>query len=218
MKNTNNLMTQSLRDQVVDIIRGMIMDGELTSGQKINEREISSKLGISTTPIKEAFRTLQADGLIIVKPRSGTYVADFSRESLMQLMFLRSSVEGVGARFAAEHAKAKEITSMQLLLDEIALLLETEGNDELIIKKNSKFHEILHSSSGNDFVLRIIANVSSVESALRRLNVHDKDRAIECLKEHQFILNAIKAKNADKAEELMIKHIRSSAKFIVSKK
>ena len=94
--------TVSLRDQMTEIIRKMIIRGELAENEPISERKLSLQFGISTTPIKEALRMLQAEGLVYVKPRSGTYVSEVSRDKLIQICYMRASLEGVAAYFAAQ--------------------------------------------------------------------------------------------------------------------
>ena len=102
MKEMNIVEAAPIRDQVADILRKRIISGDLANGEKLSERQISAELNISTTPVKEAFRLLQAEGLIYTLPRKGSFVSANASEHAYQVMLLRSSIDGVAAYLAAK--------------------------------------------------------------------------------------------------------------------
>lgn len=94
--------SKPLREQVADIVRGMILRGEIKAGEQISERTIGQMLHVSTTPVKEAFRSLQAEGLIYTRPRRGSFVSEISIDNMLEIAFMRSALEGVAAYYAAK--------------------------------------------------------------------------------------------------------------------
>ncbi len=87
--------SKPLRDQVADIVREMILKGQFKAGQQISERSIGQMLNVSTTPVKEAFRSLQAEGLIYTRPRRGSFVSEITIEDMLEIAFMRSALEAL---------------------------------------------------------------------------------------------------------------------------
>ena len=200
-----------LRNQVVDIIHQMILNGELKSNEKISERKISSMMQISTTPVKEAFRILQVEGLISSSPRKGSFISSDVVEHLQQIVYLRSAIDGVAANFASRYATDGEIQEMQAILDYVEPLIASQENADLISKKNDEFHNILRSAAHNGYVVNLGENLRSIDNSIRSvINKVDYRNIKDRHEEHKAILEAVKSKNGDLAERLMIQHVREA--------
>lgn len=217
------MIIQSLpiREQVADIIRVMILKGELKGNQTISERYVSQMLNVSTTPVKEAFRILQAEGLIYSIPRKGSYISPMSKTNMEEVTFIRSSLEGTAAYYAAIKATDAEIIQMTAALAEVGRLIEL-GNKEdrhLVSEGNDLFHQILRSASRNNYLLGLLENMRSIDKSMRTVNMNlprlapEQDHA-----EHLAILDAIRERDANRAEEAMRKHIRRVAVFVFKDK
>lgn len=217
------MIVQSLpiREQVADIVRVMILKGELKGNQTISERYVSQMLNVSTTPVKEAFRILQAEGLIYSIPRKGSYISPMSKTNMEEVTFIRSSLEGTAAYYAAIKATDAEIAQMTAALTEVGRLIEL-GNKEdrqLISEGNDLFHQILRSASRNNYLLGLLGNMRSIDKSMRTVNMNlpklapEHDHA-----EHLAILEAIRERDANRAEEAMRKHIRRVAIFVFKDK
>lgn len=206
-----------IREQIADIIRGMIIDGQLKSDQKISERQISAMLNVSTTPVKEAFRTLQSEGLIYSVPRKGSYVSSNSRNSLLQISYIRSAIEGVAAYFASQLATEEEIAKMKGFLKEAQVLIDENGEAEEISRNNDEFHAALREASHNEFTITIGANLRAIDNSLRKaINRLDNKGVADRHREHEEILDAIINHEAELAEKLMVAHVRGgSGKVLV---
>lgn len=205
-----------IRDQIANIIRKMILTGELKGGELIRERHFSELFNVSTTPVKEAFRILQAEGLIYTKPRSGTYVSDISVETMLQIIYMRSALDGVAAYFAALLATDEDIACLGKILDEIGKMIEQKASGEEISEKNAVFHEELRHLAQNDYLVTLIHNVNAIDAAFRSLALHKPVEHPRSHCEHVAIYEAIKARDANKAECLMQEHIRRVANFVVN--
>ena len=205
-----------IREQIADIIRGMIIDGQLESDQKISERQISSMLNVSTTPVKEAFRTLQSEGLIYSVPRKGSYVSSNSRNSLLQISYLRSAVEGVAAYFASQSATKDEITRMHELLKKSEKLIDEDMDTLELSSNNDKFHAVLREASHNEFIITIGGNLRSIDNSIRKaINRLDNKGLTVRQKEHEEILEAIMQHDSDQAEKLMVAHVRGGLEKVL---
>ncbi|MPN11698.1 HTH-type transcriptional repressor RspR [bioreactor metagenome] len=198
----------------------MILRGELKSDQAISERYISQMLNVSTTPVKEAFRILQSEGLIYAIPRKGSYISPMSRENMEQITFIRSSLEGVAAYYAALKATDDEIACMTAILDKVGRLIAGNRPEdrERVSEGNTEFHQILRSASRNSYLLGLLENLRSIDKSIRTVNLNlpqvapEQDHA-----EHLAILNALSTRNAALAEQAMISHIRRVAVFVLEK-
>ena len=205
-----------IREQIADIIRGMIIDGQLESDQKISERQISSMLNVSTTPVKEAFRTLQSEGLIYSVPRKGSYVSSNSRNSLLQISYLRSAVEGVAAYFASQSATKDEITRMHELLKKSEKLIDEDMDKLELSSNNDKFHAVLREASHNEFIITIGGNLRSIDNSIRKaINRLDNKGLTVRQKEHEEILEAIMQHDSEQAEKLMVAHVRGGLEKVL---
>lgn len=205
-----------LRDQIADIIRRMILKNELKGNEPISERYISQMLNVSTTPVKEAFRILQSEGLVYTKPRKGSFVSEVSRDNILQIAFMRSSLEGVAALFAVQNITEEEIGELEEALAVSKELIDRDGDKEELSKSNSHFHAILRNASRNKYLVQLISTMRSIDKTFREVSlsasVEEPGRAH---KEHMEILEAVKKRDAKLAEKLMVIHIRRVANFVL---
>lgn len=198
----------SIRDQVADIIRRKIIRNEFAGGTKISEREISEMLKISTTPVKEAFRMLESEGILIAVPRKGTFVSELSKENLKSITAIRSSIEGVAAFFTASYATKDEIKIMEDSLNN-ALICIKNNNKEGLLKSNNIFHNTIRTAARNSYLLNLLRTLKSIDESVRIISLEkSKDELLTDNDEHFRILEAIKKGQSKEAEELMVKHIR----------
>lgn len=214
--------TATIREQVTDIIRHKILSGEFKGDMQISERMISNQLNISTTPVKEAFRILQTEGIIYTVPRKGTFVSKFSRHYMEQATFIRGALEGVAAYFAAQNITDKEIGRLEGLLEQSRQIIfdspeNFESNLEDLIDTNQDFHSILRSASKNEYLIQQIKMLRSLDRAFREVALSkENEERKRAYGEHLSILNAIKAHDPVLAEQRMNFHIRRVADFVFS--
>ena len=160
-----------IRDQVADILRKRIISGELANGERLSERQISSELNISTTPVKEAFRLLQAEGLIYTLPRRGSFVSANASEHAYQVMLLRSSIDGVAAYLAAKRNNEELFRTMEEpLLKAEELINEGAEDSEMISHYNDAFHLAIREASGNEQITLTPAISFKLSSIALRFN------------------------------------------------
>lgn len=202
--------SRPLREQVADIVRGMILCGQLRPGEQLSERVISQSLRVSTTPVKEAFRLLQAEGLIYTKPRSGSYVADFTIDDMLKLGFMRSAMEGVAAYYAAKNLQAEDLGRMHQILDEVEPLLSAcEEHAESFYRYNLEFHQIIRQAAGSSFLAKQIEMLRTIDRNFRQVSkIAYFEEPVAAYQEHRQILAALEARDSRMSEQLIVEHQR----------
>jgi len=206
-----------ISDQVADSIRKSIMSGELCMGQKISVSMISEKLEVSATPVKQAFKILQSEGLLETKPRSGTVISDLAYQSLSDTAILRSALEGAAAYLAAKNATDEDIRIMDEILDGSEVAIAKKDYEALVIQ-NAKFHRKMRQSARNSYLYVLIERLMSFDYTFRSRALSTVEEWEKGRIEHRQILNCIKRRNPEEAEAALIAHIRSTADGVVPHK
>ena len=202
----------SLRDLAYARLREALLDGRLTAGSRINERTLATTLGVSTTPIKDALRRLESEGLGVPLPRRGTYVATLDPEDTHELVLLRAALEGTAARLAAERVGPDEKTKLPDLLSQMELLTGA-GKGNLLVDVNEAFHLEIHRLSRSPRISRMVESLRIHDRATRNRILSEADEMQRALGEHQKIAKAILTKKPEAAENAMREHVLRSARF-----
>ncbi len=208
---------QSLHRKVFDILENNILSGVYKPGDCLSEPKISEELGVSRTPVREAFRQLEHEGLVAYTPNRGVVVRGFSEEDITDIYKIRLMIEGMTARRAAEN-----ITPVQLEgLKETIELEEFYTNKEdvkQLAKLDSHFHEIIYIASGSRFLTKTLKTFHHYVGNTRSISLSNPERAKKSYSEHRGIFEAIQSKDREMAEILMEQHIRNANKYIENRK
>ena len=196
----------SLRGQVFQEIREDILKGKFKENEELREATLGKKLGVSRTPVREALRQLELEGLVHIIPNKGAYVTGITEKDVHDIYMTRSMLEGLCARWAAEHISEEQIQEMEevLLLTEYHL---DRGNAKQLAELDGKFHEVLYDASQSRILRHILSDFHKYVQVARKRSVKKEDRAKKSLEEHREILNALRTGDADRAEELAHIHI-----------
>lgn len=196
----------SLRGQVFQEIREDILKGKFKENEELREATLGKELGVSRTPVREALRQLELEGLVHIIPNKGAYVTGITEKDVHDIYMTRSMLEGLCARWAAEHISEEQIQEMEevLLLTEYHL---NRGNAEQLAELDGKFHEVLYGASQSRILRHILSDFHKYVQVARKRSVKKEDRAKKSLEEHREILNALRTGDADRAEELAHIHI-----------
>ena len=144
-----------LRDVVFENLRSAILEGKLKSGQRLMEVQLAEQLGVSRTPVREAIRKLELEGLVVMLPRKGAYVANISVKDLMDVLEIRASLEGLGASLAAERRNDEDIKNLEELEVEFEEAVRTQ-NIDMLLKKDIEFHECIFKAANNKKLEKMI--------------------------------------------------------------
>ncbi|SFO95851.1 GntR family transcriptional regulator [Salibacterium halotolerans] len=198
--------TQSLRQLAVDTIREAIVMGYYKPGEALRERQLSEKMNISTTPLKEAFRTLEYEGLVVTVPRKGTFVSNMADTKVEEVLMLRASVEGLCARLAAEKMTENEQEHMKQQLHRMDDMKKEHRVKELV-EENTLFHQMVVTYARSPMLEQTWNTVAAFDRAFRKLALQQDKEQDEGLLEHWRIFQAMENRDGETAEQEMRNHI-----------
>ncbi len=194
-------------DSAYERLCAEIRSGTLKPGARLTETEIAERLNISRTPVREAIRRLEAEGLVDHQPRSGAVVRKLDYPEIMELYEMRTVLEGTAARLAARAASPMEIEELQSINAEMALLPEETG---AMVHLNRLFHARLVDAARNRFLLRSMASVENTLLILGPSSMESPDRARQAVAEHAAVLDALVARDGPSAEAAMRDHMEGA--------
>jgi DNA-binding GntR family transcriptional regulator len=186
-----------------------IRTGQLTPGDRLTETDLATRLGISRTPVREAIRALEADGLVDHQPRAGARIRKLDYAEVTELYEMRVVLEGTAARFAARAAYDSELTELEEITEDMAA---AHDDPERIYHANRHFHSVLLNAARNRFLIRSVEAVQKTLLILGRSTLEEADRARGAIGEHRAILSALRAHDGDAAEAAMRTHIEAAHK------
>ncbi|MDV7090346.1 GntR family transcriptional regulator [Rhodococcus opacus] len=196
---------QSLRDRAYIELRERIIEGRYPAGFRLVERELSEEFGLSRIPLREALQRLESEGFVTVAPRRGAVVAKFDAEAAEHLFDVRESLEGLAARLAALHATADELDALHAIVARSRAAAET-GKTRQVVALNADFHRTIVEASHNPLLQDLMA---PLDARLRRLFhlTSTRDDGDTMCGEHEQLYQALRARDADGAEELARRHV-----------
>lgn len=184
-----------------------IRSGALGPGDRLTETELAERLGISRTPVREAIRALEADGLVVHIPRVGASIRRLTYPEVTELYEMRTVLEGTAARLAARTASDVELAELRLISDEMA---RTQADSARMYALNRQFHRNLLDAARNRFLLEAVAGLEKTMLILGPTTMEDATRAASAQTEHEAVLAALEARDGDQAEVLMRAHISAA--------
>ena len=202
---------RSYADTVYDRLKADILDGGLEPGERLREDALSDRFRVSRTPVREALNRLEADGLVVDSPGRGLVVAAFGEEEILEGYVIRGVLEGVAARLAAQRASDIDIHRLELLLDALEAA-GAKGDVETAIRLSGEFHSQLWQLAGNRRLLKLMRDIEATMGRYQRLTMAHPGRTERAIHEHREMLEAIKARDLDRAEALGREHMQEAQK------
>jgi DNA-binding GntR family transcriptional regulator len=184
-----------------------IRQGQLRPGDRLTETDLAERLGISRTPVREAIRLLESDGLVDHQPRAGARIRRLDLAEVTELYEMRAVLEGTAARFAARAAYDSELAELDAINAEMAA---GAHDAERLYHANRQFHGVLLNAARNRFLWRSVEAVQKTLLILGRSTMEEADRAQAAVDEHGLILRALHAHDGDAAEAAMRRHIEAA--------
>lgn len=203
-----------LREVIFNTIREAIIVGELKPGERLMEVQLAEKMGVSRTPVREAIRKLELEGLVNMLPRKGAHVAELSVKDIMDVLEVRASLDGLAASLCAERITDDEMRSLKSAHMQFVNHVEKE-NLQGSIKKDVEFHEVIYRSSRNDKLISILNNLREQVHRFRVIYLKDYMSPKELIKEHISIYEAIVAKDPVAAQKAAEMHIKRQEEAII---
>lgn len=196
----------SRSEHVYRRLRDAIQQGEFKSGHRVMEIEVADWLRVSRTPVREAIRRLEAEGMLELEPRTGMVVARLDRQAVMELYVMRETLEGTAARLCARHASDMEI---QGLVDLVDRERQIQQDIESLPPHNKRFHKAIHRGAHNRYLEKSLAAINDL-GLLGAPLMSLPHRANAALAEHARIVEAIQRHDPDAADEAARQHVRAA--------
>jgi DNA-binding GntR family transcriptional regulator len=196
---------RSLRELAYDDIREAILTGVLPPGRRVKERDVAEQMGISTTPVKEALRRLEQEGLVVSQPRRGAVVSSLVQVPVEEIEEIRGALEGIGARLAADRLTDVELGRLAELVSDMETLTRSMQEPQRRVEDVNEFHRLILAGSRNDFLARFVATLTPFER-VHQTEYLDAAEARAILDEHLAIHAALQERDGVRAQQLMVEH------------
>ncbi len=196
----------SLRGRVFHRLREDILSGKYKEGDELKEVAIGEELGVSRTPVREAFRQLELEGLIQIIPNKGAYVTGITEKDVKDIYMIRSLLEGLCARWACEHITREQMEEMEENIY-LSKFHAQKGHLEQLAELDNRFHEILYEACNSKLLEHQLRDFHEYVLRVRKKTLSNANRGPKSNQEHEQLMEAIKAGDADKAERLANMHI-----------
>lgn len=198
-----------LRDIVFEHLRAAIVTGALKPGERLMELQLAEDMGVSRTPVREAIRKLELEGLVSMIARRGAYVSDLSIRDIAETFEVRAALESLAAGLAAERIVPEELEQLERVLVEIGTC-EQQGTIERMVELDEEFHALLFSATRNSRLSQIISNLREQIARFRRSSLSTPGRIKAVFNEHKSIVEAISDRNSSLAQALAREHIENA--------
>ena len=199
----------TLTNEIADIVRERILKGEYQIGEKIKESSIAQELNVSRTPIREAFKMLEEEGLLDYLPNRGCYAKGFTKRDVSDIYTVREALEEIAMTWACERITDEEIDK----LEEQCELMDfyTKKRDvQKILTMNSSFHDIIYNSTGSRFLAQVLRSYKGYLDKTRKSVFYREEFLDSIQEEHKAIFEAVKSRDKEQAVIAIKKHLASS--------
>lgn len=200
------------KDIVLHNLREIIISGYFRPGESVSEREVAEMLGVSRTPVREAFQKLEKDGIVVYQTNRGYMIPTFTPEQLKHIYIVREQMEGLSARLLAEKKDKQVVAEMRRNIEMAAK--ENDVKQQAMI--NGKFHQLMADGTENPYLINIFQTLRSTIGLIRSTSLSYQDRLKTNLQEHTSICDAIESGDAELAERVARIHIHNSMESALS--
>ena len=198
----------SLRDKVFNAIRESILEGKYQQGDVLRETVIANELHVSRTPVREAIRQLELEGLVQSIPNKETVVSGITQEDVQDIFMIRNKLEGLAGKRAAERITEEELEKMEEVLA-LTQFYIVKNDINHINELDHKFHDIIYEATQSKILKHLLSDFHAYVQKTRKESIATPGRAKRLLEEHTAIYEAIKNRDAQKVETLITKHVQN---------
>lgn len=203
-----------LRDVVFTTLRQAILRGELKPGERLMEIQLANKLGVSRTPIREAIRKLELEGLVLMIPRKGAEVAEITEKNLRDVLEVRESLEVLAVQLACERMTPEDIENLQVAAKAFEDIMETNDITK-IAEADVHFHDIVYMATDNQRLIQLLNNLREQMYRYRVEYLKKNEARPIILSEHKALIEHIKNHDKEKAAENICTHIKNQVMEVV---
>lgn len=204
-----------LRDVVFNTLRQAILRGELKPGERLVEIQLANKLGVSRTPIREALRKLELEGLVNMVPRKGAEVADITEKSLRDVLEVRKALEELSVQLACEKITEEEIEELKRVAERFKDTLNDQDVTK-IAEADVAFHDVIYTATDNQKLILLLNNLREQMYRYRVEYLKKEEAYPQLIAEHEELIDNISKRNKEEATRIMCEHIDNQVATVIN--
>lgn len=202
-----------LRDVVFLALRDAILKGEMKPGERLMEMHLANKLGVSRTPIREAIRMLEQEGLAVTIPRKGAQVAKMTEKDLQDVLEIRDSLDELAASMACQRTTKEQLVELRNAMNDFELATKS-NNPKKICEADENFHNVIYKMADNPKLESIVNNLREQMYRYRYEYIKENTTYGQLIEEHAKILDGIERKDAEYVRDIMHIHLENQIAFV----
>lgn len=206
---------ETLHSNVYHALKEAIIQGHLRPGERLMERDLSARLNVSRTPIREAIKKLELEKMVVSHPYRGVRVAVYSPDAIEKMYTVRGVLDGLAARLATLHATPEDFERLEQCIDGFVAAYR-DSNLQEMVRWNMQFHWTIAETSGNEMLQDLLDMLRAHTSLIRFNSLSTPDRPLSTSHEHRCILDAMKRRDAQAAEAWSIKHVEAAYRAAIT--
>ena len=220
MKNDDltSIMTEyqymPLRDVVFHTLRRGIMQGDLKPGERLMEIKMANRLGVSRTPIREAIRMLELEGLVVMIPRKGAQVAEITEKDLKDVLEVRMGLEELAVKFACQRITEEQLDNLYHASRKFEEAVKREDLTELA-QADVDFHDLIYKATGNERLVQLLNNIREQMYRYRVEYLKDEEIRGSLVQEHDTLLEKLSQRDLEGAKQVTQSHIERQQAYIL---
>jgi DNA-binding GntR family transcriptional regulator len=204
-----------LREKIAASIRDSIIDGRIKPGERLLEPDVAKMLGVSRTPLREAFFQLESEGFVVVTPRRGAVVSELSEKDAAEIYIIKSTLEALAGRLAMKYITDDTVKKLIVLNDQMMKIAKSKEKDyRALLDLNADFHRILNEAASNGKLLQQINLLRNQTLRYNYIYLSVLSHLDQSIGEHAQIIDASKKRDADAIEALLKNHGENAGKAL----
>ena len=204
-----------LRDVVFNTLRQAILRGELKPGERLMEIKLANKLGVSRTPVREAIRKLELEGLVLMVPRKGAEVAEITEKSLKDVLEVRKALEELAVQLACEKITKEDIQELEKAGEDFKKVLKSRDITE-IAEADVRFHDVIYMATDNQKLISLLNNFREQMYRYRVEYLKKEEVHTQLIAEHDAIVESVAKRDKERATSIVCQHIDNQVNTVVN--
>ena len=204
-----------LRDVVFNTLRQAILRGELKPGERLMEIQLANKLGVSRTPVREAIRKLELEGLVLMVPRKGAEVAEITEKSLKDVLEVRKALEELAVQLACEKITKEDIQELEKAGEDFKKVLKSRDITE-IAEADVRFHDVIYMATDNQKLISLLNNFREQMYRYRVEYLKKEEVHTQLIAEHDAIVESVAKRDKERATSIVCQHIDNQVNTVVN--
>ncbi len=211
------IKVESIADEVKKYLERSIFSGKLKPGEQIKEQDLAQSLGISRPPIREAFKILEAEGLLVRRPNRGVFVREIEKKDLWEIYTLKIRLYAMGTELAFENITPTLLKRLEQVVERMEKCCEATPPEIANYQRlNEQFHDMILEASGHERLRKIVATLHNQVKRFSSMSLSNQDHMTRSCKYHRMILDAIKRGDREAAVQLTEEHVLQALEMLTT--